>query len=113
MWWFRCPSLKSRSLYLANLHPLASTQGILCVCQSGAKVVDLPLSSKQMVTQIQRKTRAVRHHVSKDLWVHSRDLESILLPLRVECIDEVFKSQCREQFQLIRTSQVALATTSA
>jgi hypothetical protein len=33
----------------------------------------------------------VRHHSSEDLWVHSRDLESILLPLRVECIDRVLQ----------------------
>jgi hypothetical protein len=35
---------------LTSPHPLVSTQGILCVYQSGAKVVDLPLSGKQMVT---------------------------------------------------------------
>jgi hypothetical protein len=28
---------------------------------------------------------------SEDLWVHSRDLESILLPPRVECIDHVLQ----------------------
>jgi hypothetical protein len=31
----------------------------------------------------------MRHRSSKDLWVHLRDLESILLPLRVECIDSL------------------------
>jgi hypothetical protein len=31
----------------------------------------------------------VRHYSSKDLRFHSRDLESILLPLRIECIDKV------------------------
>jgi hypothetical protein len=33
----------------------------------------------------------MRHSTSKDLRVHSRDLESILLPLRVECIDRVLQ----------------------
>jgi hypothetical protein len=51
--------------------------------------VDLPLSGKQRVTLVQRKTHAVRHCSSKNLLIHSRILESILLPLRVECIDEV------------------------
>jgi hypothetical protein len=31
----------------------------------------------------------VRHRSTKDLWVHSRNLESILLPLRVKCVDGV------------------------
>jgi hypothetical protein len=51
--------------------------------------VDLPLSGKQMVAQVQREARAVRQRSSEDLRVHSRDLESILLPLRVECVDRV------------------------
>jgi hypothetical protein len=68
-----------------------STQGILYVCQSGAKVVDLPLSSKQTSTQVQRDTCAVRHRSSEDLWVHSRGLESILLPPMVECVDRVLQ----------------------
>jgi hypothetical protein len=34
-------------------------------------------------------THIVRHHSSKNLRVHSRNLECILLPLRVECIDGV------------------------
>jgi hypothetical protein len=55
------------------------------------KVVDLPLSGKQMVTQVQRDTGVVRHRSSEDLWVHSRDLESVLLPPRVECIDGVLQ----------------------
>jgi hypothetical protein len=33
----------------------------------------------------------MRHHSSKDLWVHSRNLESIFLPLRVECVDGVLQ----------------------
>jgi hypothetical protein len=33
----------------------------------------------------------VRHHSSYDLRVHSRDLQSILLPLRVECSDGVLQ----------------------
>jgi hypothetical protein len=33
----------------------------------------------------------MRHHSSEDLWVHLRDLESILLPLRVECVDGVLQ----------------------
>jgi hypothetical protein len=33
----------------------------------------------------------VRHCSSKDIWVHSRDLESILLPPMVECIDRVLQ----------------------
>jgi hypothetical protein len=37
---------------LTSLHPLASSQCILCICQSGAKIVDLPLSGKQAVTQV-------------------------------------------------------------
>jgi hypothetical protein len=53
--------------------------------------VDLPLSGKQMVTQVQRDTGVVRHRSSEDLWVHSRDLESVLLPPRVECIDGVLQ----------------------
>jgi hypothetical protein len=74
---------------LTNLHPLASMQGILRVCQSTAKVVDLSLSGKQMVAQVQTETHAMRHHSSEDLRVHSRDLESILLPPRVQCVDRV------------------------
>jgi hypothetical protein len=27
------------------------------------------------------------HHSSKDPWVHSRNLEGILLPPRIECVD--------------------------
>jgi hypothetical protein len=38
-----------------------------------------------------RETRAMRHRSAKDLWVHSRDLESILLPPRVECVDRVLQ----------------------
>jgi hypothetical protein len=34
---------------------------------------------------------AMRHRSSKDLRVHSRNLESILLPLRVKCIDGVLQ----------------------
>jgi hypothetical protein len=33
----------------------------------------------------------VRHRSSEYLWVNSRNLESILLPLRVECIDGVLQ----------------------
>jgi hypothetical protein len=33
----------------------------------------------------------VRHCSSEDLRVHSRDLESIVLPLRVECLDGVLQ----------------------
>jgi hypothetical protein len=44
-----------------------------------------------MVTQIQRENSVVRHHASKDLRVHSRDLESILFPLRVECVNGVLQ----------------------
>jgi hypothetical protein len=33
----------------------------------------------------------MRHRPSKDLRVHSRDLESILLPLRVECVHRVLQ----------------------
>jgi hypothetical protein len=33
----------------------------------------------------------VRHRSSEDLWVHSRNLESILLPLRIECVDGVLQ----------------------
>jgi hypothetical protein len=33
----------------------------------------------------------VRHRSSEDLWVHLRDLESNLLPLRVECVDGVLQ----------------------
>jgi hypothetical protein len=65
--------------------------GILCVCQSGVKLVDLSLSSKQMATQVQRAIHVVRHRSSKDLWVHSIDLESILLPSLVECVDSVLQ----------------------
>jgi hypothetical protein len=53
--------------------------------------VDLPLSGKQAVTQVQREGPAVRHHSSEDLRVQSRDLESILLPPRVECVDGVLQ----------------------
>jgi hypothetical protein len=55
----------------------------------GAKVVDLPLSGEPMVTQVQSETHAVRHGSSEDLWVHSRDLESILIPPWVECANRV------------------------
>jgi hypothetical protein len=71
------------------MHPLASFQSILCVCQLGVEIVDLPLSDKQLVTQVQRKTHIVRHCSSEDLRVHLRNLESILVPLRVECVDGV------------------------
>jgi hypothetical protein len=33
----------------------------------------------------------VRHHSSEDLRVHSRDLEIIILPPRVECVDRVLQ----------------------
>jgi hypothetical protein len=33
----------------------------------------------------------VGHRSSEDLWVHPRDLESILLPLRVEHVDRVIE----------------------
>jgi hypothetical protein len=33
----------------------------------------------------------MRHQSSEDLQVHSRDLESILLPPRVECVDRVLQ----------------------
>jgi hypothetical protein len=33
----------------------------------------------------------MRHRSSEDLWVHSRNLQSILLPLRVKCIDGVLQ----------------------
>jgi hypothetical protein len=33
----------------------------------------------------------MRHCYSEDLWVHSRDLERIILPPRVECIDGVLQ----------------------
>jgi hypothetical protein len=44
-----------------------------------------------VVTQVQRKTDDVRHRSSKDLWVHSRNLEGILLPSRIECIDGILQ----------------------
>jgi hypothetical protein len=53
--------------------------------------VDVPLSDKQTVAHVQIETRVVRHRSSKDLWGHSRDLESNLLPLRVECLDRVLQ----------------------
>jgi hypothetical protein len=53
--------------------------------------MDLSLRGKQTVTQVQRETHVVRHRSFKDLWVHSRDLESILLPLRDECVDGVLQ----------------------
>jgi hypothetical protein len=65
--------------------------GISYVYQSGAKVVNLPLSGKQTVAQVQRGTRTMRHRSFEDLWVHSKDLESILLPLRVDCIDRLLQ----------------------
>jgi hypothetical protein len=55
------------------------------------KVVDLPLSGKQTVAQVQREAHVVRHRSSEDLWVHSRDLESILVPPRVECVERVLQ----------------------
>jgi hypothetical protein len=33
----------------------------------------------------------MRHHSSEDLQVHSRNLESILLPPSVECVDGVLQ----------------------
>jgi hypothetical protein len=33
----------------------------------------------------------VRHHSSKDLWTHSRNLENIHLPPRVKCVDGVLQ----------------------
>jgi hypothetical protein len=74
---------------LTSLHPLTSTQGILYVCKSGVEIVNLPLSGKQMVTHVLWEARAAGHSSSKDLRVHSRDLEGILLPSRVECIGGV------------------------
>jgi hypothetical protein len=68
-----------------------SSQGILCVCQLGVEIVDLPLSSKQAVAQVQRKTHDVSHCFSEDLWVHSRNLEGILLLPRIECIDGILQ----------------------
>jgi hypothetical protein len=41
------------------------------------------------VAQVQREAHVVRHRSSEDLWVHSRDLESILVPPRVECVERV------------------------
>jgi hypothetical protein len=38
---------------LTSLHPLVSSQGILCVFQSGAEIVNLPLSGEQAVAQVQ------------------------------------------------------------
>jgi hypothetical protein len=73
------------------MYPLASSQGILFVCQPGAQIVEVPLSDKQAVSQVQRKTRAMSHRSSKDLRVHSRNHEGILLPPRIECIDEVLQ----------------------
>jgi hypothetical protein len=74
---------------LTSQHPLESFESILCIWQLGAKIVDLPLSGKQAVAQVQRMTRTVRHRSSKNLRVHSRNLESILLPPRVEWVDGV------------------------
>jgi hypothetical protein len=53
--------------------------------------VDLPLSGKQTVAQVQRETHVVRHCSSEDLQVHSRDLESSLLPPRIEDVDRVLQ----------------------
>jgi hypothetical protein len=58
---------------------------------SGTEIVDLPLSSKQIVAWVQREARAMRHRSFEDLRVHSRDLKNILLPLRVECVDRVLQ----------------------
>jgi hypothetical protein len=33
----------------------------------------------------------MKHRSSKDLWIHSKDLESIIPPLRVECVDGVLQ----------------------
>jgi hypothetical protein len=49
------------------------------------------MSGERMVALVQRETRAVRHRSSEDLQFHSRDLESIFLPQRVECIDGVLQ----------------------
>jgi hypothetical protein len=91
MWQSRCPGLKSRSHYLdqpASSGKLAGYPPCLLVRfrDSGS-----PLSGKQMVIQVQLGACAVRHGSPKDLWVHSTDLESILLPLRVDCIDGVLQ----------------------
>jgi hypothetical protein len=53
--------------------------------------VDLPLCGKLVVTQIQRKIHSMRHCSSEKLRVHSRNLESILLSPRVECVDGVLQ----------------------
>jgi hypothetical protein len=68
-----------------------SSQGILCAYQSGAEIVDLPLSVKQAVAQVQRKAHAVSHRSSEDLRVHPRNHEGILLPPRIECVDGVLQ----------------------
>jgi hypothetical protein len=60
--------------------------------------VNLPLSDGQMVSQVQREAHAMRHHPSEDLWVHLRDLESILLPPRVECVDGVLHITMQKAF---------------
>jgi hypothetical protein len=66
-------------------------QCILCVYKSGVEIVDLPTSDKKMVTLVQRESHVVRHRSSEDLQVHSRDLESIILHPRVECVDGVLQ----------------------
>jgi hypothetical protein len=37
---------------LTSMYPLASSQGILFVCQPGAQIVEVPLSDKQAVSQV-------------------------------------------------------------
>jgi hypothetical protein len=53
--------------------------------------VNLPLSGKQAVAQVQREAHAVRHRSSEVLWVHSRNLEGTLLPPMVKCVDGVLQ----------------------
>jgi hypothetical protein len=61
--------------------------------------VDLPLSGKLAVTQVHRKTHDVSHRSSKDLRVHSRNLEGIPLPSRIECVDGVLQVMvCHTRF---------------
>jgi hypothetical protein len=60
VWWVEI-------IVITSLHRLVSSQSILCVCQSGAEIVDLPLSDKQAVAQVQRKTHTMRHCSSEDL----------------------------------------------
>jgi hypothetical protein len=87
----RCPGLKSRS----RCPDLSASSRELSKCPLylpvGCGDSGCPSEWQASGHSCQRKTRTILHRSSENLWVHSRNLESIHIPLRVECVDGVLQ----------------------